>query len=118
MSLGNQIVLLRKQRGMSQGKLAELLSIHQSMVTRWEKDKVFPKRETLVKLAQIFDIKPEELLSISSDGLRRSSRVLEDPKLIELLDQLHRLSGKDLEALKSVMEAMLTRARVQEAIGA
>ncbi len=118
MSLGNKIVMFRKQRGMSQGHLAGLLSIHQSMVTRWEKDKVFPKRETLLKLAQIFDIKPDELLGASPEGLRYAAQSIEDPKLMELLNQLHRLSPKDLEALKSVLEAMLTKARVQEAIGA
>jgi transcriptional regulator with XRE-family HTH domain len=103
---------------MSQGQLAELLNIHQSMVTRWEKDKVQPKQETLLKLARIFDIKPEDLLSITADGVRYATRSIDDPKLNELLGQLHRLSGKDLEALKSVLEAMLTRARVQDAIGA
>lgn len=118
MSLGTRIVLFRKQRGMSQGRLAELLNIHQSMVTRWEKDQVQPKQEKLLKLAQIFEVRPEELLSASGDGIRYATQSLDDPKLIELLGQLHRLSGKDLEALKSVLEAMLTRARVQDAIGA
>lgn len=116
MSLGTKIVMLRKQKGMSQGNLADRLSIHQSMVTRWEKDKVIPKRETLVKLAQIFEVKPEELLD--DTGFRSVAYSVEDPKLTELLSQLNRLSPKDLEALKSVLEAMLTRARVQEAIGA
>ncbi len=117
MSLGTKIVMLRKQKGMSQGNLADRLSIHQSMVTRWEKDKVIPKRETLVKLAQIFEVKPEELLGADT-SFRSAAYSLEDPKLTELLGQLNRLSPKDLEALKSVLEAMLTRARVQEAIGA
>lgn len=119
MSLGTKIVMMRKQRGLSQGQLAELLNIHQSMVTRWEKDKVLPKRETLSKLAQIFEVKPEELFASSrTEGLRQATYAVEDPKLLELLGQLNRLSPKDLEALKSVLEAMLTKARVQEAIGA
>ena len=119
MSLGTKIVMMRKQRGLSQGQLAELLNIHQSMVTRWEKDKVLPKRETLSKLAQNFEVKPEELFASSrTEGLRQATYAVEDPKLLELLGQLNRLSPKDLEALKSVLEAMLTKARVQEAIGA
>ncbi len=94
MSIGFHTALLRKQRGMSQGQLAELLSIHQSRVTRWEKDKVQPK------LARIFDIKPGDLLSITADGVRNATRSIDDPKLNELLGQL------------------LTRARVQDGIGA
>jgi len=118
MSLGNKIVLLRKQRKMSQGQLAELLSIHQSMVTRWEKDKVAPRRETLEKLAQVFDIELSELTALEALSSNEVRNLGDDPKLLELLNQLHRLNPKDLEALKSVMEAMLTRSRVQEAIGA
>lgn len=96
MSLGEQLVLLCKRRGMSQGRLAELLNIHQSMDTRWKKDRVSPKGETLVKLAQIFEIKLEDLLPASSEGVfRRSSPSFEDPKPMELLNLLHRLSGKD-----------------------
>lgn len=88
MSLGNQLVLLRKRRGMIQGRLAELLNIHQSMDTRWEKDRVSPKGETLVKLAQIFEIKVEDLLPASSEGiLRRSSPSFEDPKLMDVITQ-------------------------------
>ena len=56
---------------MSQRQLAELLNIHQSVVTRLEKDKVQP---TLLKLARIFDIKPEDLLSITADGVRYATR--------------------------------------------
>jgi len=114
--LGNKIIELRKQKGLSQGELASLLNIHQSMVTRWEKDKVQPRPESLNKLGEIFGISLDELSLIAKPKVAMAQ--MQDPKLSELLSQLYKLNPKDLDALKSVIEAMLTKARVQEAIGA
>ena len=44
-------------------------------------------------------------------------KTVDDPDFIKLFGQLHKLSEGDRLALKAVIEAMLTRARVHEAIG-
>ena len=112
MSLGSKIIALRKRKGMKQIELAQQLNVHQSMVTRWEKDQIEPRQETLKKLSEVLEIDINELVTSQEHGRNQEF------KLSELWAQLHKLSSRDLDALKSVIEAMLTRARVQEAIGA
>lgn len=56
---------LRKYRiaaGLSQKELAGKLFVSQQAVARWETDKATPNPETVVKLAEIFEVTTDELL--------------------------------------------------------
>lgn len=54
MSLGERIKEQRKNCGMSQEKLAELVGVSRQAVTKWETDQSAPSTEKLFKLAEIF----------------------------------------------------------------
>ena len=54
MSLGEKIKEQRKNCGMSQEKLAELVGVSRQAVTKWETDQSAPSTEKLFKLAEIF----------------------------------------------------------------
>jgi transcriptional regulator with XRE-family HTH domain len=85
------------------------------MVTRWEKGHIQPKPHTLDKIAQALEIGAQELAS----GLDTPETLVlrdMDPHLARLVTQLHRLDSKNQEALKTVLEAMLTRSRIHEAL--
>ncbi len=54
MSLGERIKEQRKNCGMSQEKVAELVGVSRQAVTKWETDQSAPSTENLFKLAEIF----------------------------------------------------------------
>lgn len=117
-SLGRTIVELRKRNGLTQAELAARLQIHQSMVTRWEKGQALPRSHNIERLAQALEVPVDELLvrknrPIDGDPSPGTSGDLE---FSELFDQLDQLSERDRQALKAVMEAMLTRARMENLI--
>lgn len=55
-TVANNIVTLRKQKGMTQLELAEQIMYSDKAISRWEKCEVMPDIETLQNLAQIFDV--------------------------------------------------------------
>src|ERR1700744_2202089 len=61
MSLGSHIAMLRKKKGLTQTDLAAQLNAHQSIVNRWERGHVKPRRSTLERLAEVLDVSVEEL---------------------------------------------------------
>ncbi|MBO5334113.1 MAG: helix-turn-helix domain-containing protein [Clostridia bacterium] len=61
--LSNRIYELRTQRGLSQKELGALLGVSNKAVSKWETGTAIPKTETLIKLADIFEISTEELLN-------------------------------------------------------
>lgn len=121
MTLGKKIAHLRRLKDLTQRDLAERLQIHQSMVTRWEKDQVEPKSTTLERLADALEVPVEELFRETNQATTKA-RVqiaeLENPQLAELLGQVHELDPTDQDALRAVLDAMLTKRRIQAMVGA
>lgn len=63
MRLGETIYRLRTEKGMSQGDLAEALSVSRQSVSKWETDGSTPDLEKLIKLSQLFGITLDELVT-------------------------------------------------------
>lgn len=59
--LGN-LIHLRKMRGLSQAKLAELIGVEQPTIQRWESGKRVPDLDNLMALAAALGVKPGSLL--------------------------------------------------------
>lgn len=62
-SMGEIISAHRKEKGMTQKELADLLNITDKAVSKWERDIACPDTQTIPKLAQILEVSIEELLS-------------------------------------------------------
>ena len=63
MTLGKRIATLRKEKGIKQEELAQMLDISGQAVSKWENDLTCPDINTLPKLAQILGVTIDELLS-------------------------------------------------------
>ena len=61
-SIGEIITACRKDKGMTQKDLADLLNVTDKAVSKWERNVACPDTQTLPKLAQILGISVEELL--------------------------------------------------------
>ncbi len=61
MSIGERIISLRKQRGISQYQLAQSLGISRQAVSKWENDQSSPDTLNLIKLAELLDTNVEYL---------------------------------------------------------
>ena len=60
---GEIITTRRKEKGMTQKDLADLLNVTDKAVSKWERNVACPDTHLLPKLAQSLDISVEELLS-------------------------------------------------------
>jgi len=61
-ALGDKIKEYRTGNGMSQEKVAELVGVSRQAVTKWEVGQTAPGTENLFKLAEIFNIRVDDLL--------------------------------------------------------
>lgn len=78
MTPGERIRQLRREHGMTQEDLGKLLGIQKAAVNKYESGRVQNiKRATLIKLAQILETTPEDLLGWSADM----------PKNVEALEE-------------------------------
>ena len=63
MNLGENIYRFRTAKNMSQGDLADALEVSRQSVSKWENNAAVPELEKLVKMAHIFGITLDEMVS-------------------------------------------------------
>ncbi len=62
MNIGENLKKLRKEKGLSQEQLADILNVSRQSVSKWESDLAYPETEKLIKLANLYDISIDSLL--------------------------------------------------------
>lgn len=106
--LGPRIAALRKRSGMSQAELARRLRISPSAVGMYEQGRREPPAETLVQLAEIFEVSTDFLLT-GIPNSRQNREALRD--LLDLgLEEgpSRRKSGFTRQELAALLCALLT----------
>lgn len=62
-TLGTRIAALRKEKGLKQDEIADILGVSGQAVSKWENDQTCPDIALLPKLAEILNVSVDELLS-------------------------------------------------------
>ena len=65
LKVANKLYELRKQNKMSQEELAEKLGVSRQAVSKWERAEASPTTDSLILLAQLYNISLDELLEIN-----------------------------------------------------
>ena len=63
MTIGKRIAALRREKGLKQDELAQMLEVSPQAVSKWENDQTCPDISLLPKLAKILGVSVDELLS-------------------------------------------------------
>lgn len=63
MNLGENIYRLRIEKNLSQGGLADALEVSRQSVSKWENNSAVPELDKLVKMAQLFGVSLDELVT-------------------------------------------------------
>ena len=63
MTIGKRIATLRREKGLKQDDLAQMLEVSPQAVSKWENDQTCPDISLLPKLAKVLGVSVDELLS-------------------------------------------------------
>ena len=77
MKLNESIGRLRRERGMSQEKLAEEMGVSRQAISKWESGAAMPEIERLEDLSRLFGVTMEQLMGLAEsrppeDGMEPS----------------------------------------------
>lgn len=62
MKLGNKLLTLRKQKGLSQEEVADILGVSRQTISKWETDQSTPDFDKIIPLCDLYEITTDELL--------------------------------------------------------
>lgn len=97
MSLGKNIRRMRRDKGWTQGQLADRAGLKLNHVSKLEQDDTDPKLSTLYKLMQAFSCSPDSLLM-------DLNRVSTDAVLKQTLERASALPDEDKRAIIRVID--------------
>ena len=112
MTTGERIKELRIQNGMTMEELADKLGVQKAAVYKYESGKVVNlKRDTIEKLANIFNVSPSYIMCMEDDtedeGLSDYLEMLKNRPECRMLFQLAKDASKsDVEQAVKIIEAL------------
>lgn len=97
--IGENIKRLRRQKGITQEKLAERMHISTTAVSKWERNETLPDISMVLPLASYFGVSTDELLGL--DAAKTEARIQ------EIINERNRLCalGKEHEAFDLIVSA-------------
>ncbi|WDV44496.1 helix-turn-helix transcriptional regulator [Clostridiaceae bacterium M8S5] len=107
---GNVLKTLRKEKGLTQSKLGELLNTSHATINRYENNVYQPDLSTLDKLANIFNVTTDYLLGRVD---RREISVIEGT---EIPEELRKIGVEYLEVNKELKEKGFTPEKIRDLI--
>jgi transcriptional regulator with XRE-family HTH domain len=105
-TIGERMARLRRERGITQVELAEMLGVAQPMVSAYENGGLRLHGELIVELTKILDVSADQLLGLKDT----KNGPVKNGRLLRKLQQLELLPRRDQQALMRTIEAFLQRA--------
>lgn len=96
MSLGQNILKLRKENGLSQEQLGEKTNVTRQTISNWELDETSPNPEQLKLLSKALKVSIDELLDNDISSI-----------LVEKVSNTEKLAGIGIKAVKFIGIAFL-----------
>ena len=108
MSIGERIIQLRKDAGLSQGQLASALEVSRQAVSKWENDQSAPDSMKMIRLAEVLDTDIEYL----STGRRNFAR--RPPVVINTVETVEKVVEKPvIQVVEKVVEKVIEKPVVE-----
>lgn len=112
-TIAQRVVRMRKEKGITQVEMAQLLGVSQSVVSDYERGALRLHGELIATVAEIFNVSADEILGLEAkapQGARRSVRgAVTNRRLLRRVQQLDSLPKRDQEALLRTIDAFLAK---------
>lgn len=103
---------LRLQKNLSQEDLGKLVGIHPNHLGRYERGLSKPSAETLQKLAEVLGVSSDYLIGGTAEDFAKAK--FEDKDLLRMFQEIEKFPAEEKETIKKVLDAFLTKRKVQE----
>lgn len=112
-AFAERVTTLRKQRGLTQARMAELLGMATRSYNRWERGGHSPGLEMLVKAADILQVSLDELVG-RKDTIGEPA--IKNTELHQLVQEVDQLPDREQQAVIVMLDGLLRSAQVTRAV--
>jgi len=109
-SFGKKLRECRETQSFSQSKLAQEVSLHHSIIGRYERDEAKPTIDVVKRLASALKTTVGYLLGETEDA-----SLFKDPSMLQRLKELSKLSEHDKNHILYALDGLLQNVRAKQA---
>ena len=103
---------MRMQKELSQSELAKIVGIHFNQISRYEKGSSQPTIDKINRLAGALDVSGDYLINGDTKNAARAD--LDDRDILNLFQEVQKLSEQDKVLVKRFINALLNQNRIEE----
>jgi transcriptional regulator with XRE-family HTH domain len=107
MKIGEHIMLLRKQKGLSQSELGKAIGTSGDVIGRYERDVITPSIDVIINVADALDVSIDFLVGKSKIGL--------DKQAIKRLEDISNLPDENKNFILNLIDMALRDFKVKKA---
>jgi transcriptional regulator with XRE-family HTH domain len=109
---GDNVKKIRVEKNISQQELADIVGIHSTHVSRYERNLAQPSVEIAKKMAEALNVTVDTLIYGQQDEKAKNN--LKDADLLNLFTKVQLLDKQDLTAVKSMLKAYIFQKDTQQ----
>ena len=111
MDFKDRLKQARTNKGLSQSKLADIVGVHVTNISRYERGENKPTSSVLSKLAEGLGVSADFLMSGSTDDVANAS--ISDRELLEQFKKIEQLPNSKKALVKEFLDAFIIKAELQ-----
>lgn len=106
MGVGTRVEALRKEKGMTQSELANLLHTTQSAIGHWENNRRTIPQDKIIDIANIFNVTTDYLYGIANDETIDLNNIIRNQSMTY---KGEKLSEHDIEVIESFLNVVMNK---------
>ena len=111
-SFGENLKTLRVDKIISQAELADLIGMHSTHISRYERDLTQPTLEVIKKIAEALQVSVDALVYGSKDEKAKSN--IKDQELLSMFTKVQTLDKQDVVCIKNMLNAYILKTDLQK----
>ncbi|MDY7038850.1 MAG: helix-turn-helix transcriptional regulator [Thermodesulfobacteriota bacterium] len=104
---------LRKNRGWSQGQLAQRIGADLQRISKYERGVMWPTMELMVRIAKVFEVTVDYL--IRNEGNTAIGKI-KNQTLLHQIEEVNNLPDEEQQTVISFLDAFIKRKKLEELI--
>src|SRR5690554_6765190 len=108
LSIGNRIVILRKQKNWSQVELAKQINASREIISRYERNESQPSIDMILKMANVFGVTVDFLLG-------QSESASFDKDTVDRINDIQKLDNGTKNILLNVIDTYIQNFKTKQA---
>jgi transcriptional regulator with XRE-family HTH domain len=115
-SFGDNLKRFRSEKNISQAELADLINMHSTHISRYERNLTSPSIDVVKKIAEKLNVTADMLVFGTQD--EKAKNKLNDHELLNMFSQVQKLDKSDLGCVKTFLNAFLFQKDTKQRLAA